>query len=379
MNIKRRLIISSLISASALLALSLSFSLAWYSSGDRLTISSVDLEVKTDPMLKVSTSNDLSTFVDSIDLNSDEYEKDHEEFLFKPVSSMYRDEWLNSEKDEPVFYDSSFVASIDGDNRLEATRGFYQKKIYLLTEMDYYVGLDAKTSLFENDEAANSLRASEWYASKENEELQLTVEEIKESLNKLKDCLRVSILINDVEDESRINNRFNIINPTKEENEKVYRGGLLDNNNDGYYDTVPTSTFDEHGNPIPKEYVYGEVNDRSLLQYNDPELPGYEDEKIQPSAKIKGNSFIGQHRKSVYTFDDEASKDNNLEFKEEGALSLNELEDNDKGIFIPCYANQPREIVISIYLEGWDLDCINGTMGASFNTKLSFKILRGLI
>ena len=378
MNIKRRLIISSLISASALLALSLSFSLAWYSSSDRLTISSVDLEVKTDPMLKVSTSNDLSTFVDSLDLNSDEYEKDHEKFLFKPVSSMYRDEWLNNGDDEPIFYDSSFVAAVNGDNRLVTTQGFYQKKIYLLTEMDYYVGLDAKSSLFDNDEEANSLRASELYASKENQEAQLSVEEIKESLNKLKDCLRVSILINDVENENQINNRFNIINPTKQEDEQVFLGGTLDNNNDGYYDTVPTAV-DHEGNVIESEYVYGEVIDRSSLVYKDPEIPGHEDEKLEPSPKLKGNSFLGQHKKSACTFDKDAYSDQSQIFKEEGALALNEIEDSNKGILIPCYANQPREIVISIYLEGWDLDCINGTMGASFNTKLSFKILRGLI
>jgi len=377
MTIKRRFIISSLISVTALLAVSLSFSLAWYSGGDRLSISMVDLSVRTDPLLKVSTSNELSTFVDKLDLNSDEYEEESEKFLFKPVSTMYREDWLNSDADEPVFYDSSFVASVDGDNRLEATQGFFQKKIYLLTEQNYYVGLDVEKSLFDNDETANSLRAQEIYASKENEEMQLSVDEIKESLNKLRNCLRVSILINDVEDVSKMNDRFNIINPTKEADDKVYFGGVLDNDNDGYFDTIPI--HDQSGNPAKAEYLYGEVNDRSYIKYQNPEIPGYEDEKKETASKFHGNSFVGDHMKSAYTFDKTASLTNNLEFKEEGALMLDEIEDWDKGIKIPCYRNQPREIVISIYLEGWDLDCINGTMGASFNTKLSFKIIRGLI
>lgn len=377
MTIKKRVILSSLIGVTALIAVSLSLSLAWYSSGDRLAISSVDLTLKTDPLLKVSTSNDLSTFVDSIDLNSDEYDEGSEKFLFKPVSTMYRDDWLKNNAREPEFYDSSFVAVVDGDNKLEATKGFYTKKLYLLTEQNYYVGLDIKKSLFENDEAANHLRALEFHASKENEELQLSVEQIEESLNKLKNCLRVSILINDVEDDRYINNRFNIINPTKEENEKVYFGGLLDNDNDGYYDTVPS--LDTNNNPVKKEFIYGEINNRSLVKYNDPEIPGHDDERLPSAAQFHGNSFRGEHMKSAYTFDKEGSTANNLEFKEEGAMSLSEIEDFDKGIIIPCYANQPREIILSIYLEGWDLDCINGTMGASFNTKLSFKILRGLI
>ena len=378
MNIKKRLIISSLIGATALTAVSLSLSLAWYSSGDRLAISSVDLSVRTDPLLKVSTSNDLSTFVDKIDLNSDEYEEDSEKFLFEPVSTMYRDGWLNENKGEPTFYDSSFVASVNGDNKLIAERGYYSKKLYLLTEQNYYVGIDAKDSLFESDEAANSIRAQEIYASKDNEEAQLTLEQIKEALNKLKECLRVSILINDVEDTSKINNRFSIINPTKEsDDDKVYFGGLLDNDNDGYYDTVPM----QNGNNqvVQAEYLYGEINNRELAKYKDPVNPGGEDEKKNPSPKLLGNSFLGDHKKTVYTYDELASMNNNMQFKEEGAISLSNLENFDKGIIIPCYANQPREIVISIYLEGWDLDCINGTMGASFNTKLSFKILRGLI
>ena len=377
MTIKKRIILSSLLGVTALIAVSLSLSLAWYSSGDRLAISSVDLTLKTDPLLKVSTSNDLSTFVDNIDLNSDEYDEGSEKFLFKPVSTMYRDDWLKNNAREPEFYDSSFVAVVDGDNKLEATKGFYQKKLYLLTEQNYYVGLDIKKSLFENDEAANHLRALEFHASQENQELQLSVEQIEESLNKLKNCLRVSILINDVEDDRHINNRFNIINPTKEENEKVYFGGLLDNDNDGYYDTVPS--LDINNNPVKKEFIYGEINNRSLVKYNDPEIPGHDDERLPPASQFHGNSFKGEHMKSAYTYDKEGSAANNLEFKEEGAMSLSEIEDFDKGIIIPCFANQPREIILSIYLEGWDLDCINGTMGASFNTKLSFKILRGLI
>ena len=374
---KRRLIISSIVATTALIAVSLSFSIAWYSSGDRLAISSVDISLKTDPQLKVSTSNELSTFVDELDLNSDEYEEESEKFLFKPVSSMYRDDWLNSNARAPLFYDSSFSAFVDGETRVEAGGGFYQKKLYLLTELDYYVGLDINNSLFENDEKANHLRALEFHASKENEELQLSVEQIEESLNKLKNCLRVSILINDVEDPSKMNDRFNIINPTKEANEKVYFGGLLDNDNDGYYDTVPA--LNEHNEPIKKEFIYGELNDRSLAKYSDPEIPGYQDEKLPSAAQFHGNSFRGEHMKSAYTYDEEASSLNNLEFKEEGALSLEDAGSITKGILIPCYANQPREIVLSIYLEGWDLDCINGTMGASFNTKLSFKILGGLI
>ena len=58
-------------------------------------------------------------------------------------------------------------------------------------------------------------------------------------------------------------------------------------------------------------------------------------------------------------------------------LSVQDLKNDDTSILIPLESGVPTKIVFSIYLEGWDLDCINATMGASFNTKLSFKLKGG--
>lgn len=366
---KNRLILTSLVGTIALGALSLSMSLAWYASGDRLSISAVDMEIGGQN-IRVSTSKEISTFKNELDLNSAEFENDGHRFLLKPASSMYREDWFNKNDNKPSFYDCSFVDSFGTASKSELTDGFYQKTLYLLSETSHYVGLDIDKSLFENDEDANLLRARQFYASEENKSLQLSVEEINEALNKLINCLRVSILINDVD--GGLEDRFYIINPTKQENEKTYLGGLLDNDNDGYFDTYPD--FDDNNEVVNKEIVYGEVNDHGLIKYANPVDPNADDDVNQPKHFF-GNSFVGQSKKSAYTFDKEASLANGLQFKEEGALSLDEL---DK-IVIPCYANEPREIVVSIYLEGWDLDCINSTMGASFNTKLSFKLLGGII
>lgn len=373
---KKRLILTSLVGMVALSALSLSLSLAWYASGDRLSISTLDFVVDA-PELKVSTSDELSSFVEELNLNSDEFDEENgDKFAFSPVSSMHQKEWFNEEADKPTLYDCSFIDNTGGNTKFVANTGFYQKKLYLLTEFNYYVGLDPTTSIFEADSAANILRARQFYASKENEELQLSEEEINEALNKLIDCLRVSILINGVT-EQEMANRYYVINPTKKDDDKVYLGGRLDNDNDGYYDTYPA--FDENGQVVQKEIIYGEVKDRSKIKYDDPEKPNEDDKVLEPSQRFKGNSFKGVSKKSAYTFNEEKSRENGLEFQEEGALTLKELETQTPKIMIPCYANQPREIIISIYLEGWDPDCINATMGAAFNTKLSFKLLRGLI
>ena len=84
-------------------------------------------------------------------------------------------------------------------------------------------------------------------------------------------------------------------------------------------------------------------------------------------------------RNTVHQFDEAASVANGLEFAKEDSMSLDEINSEATKLLIPCYGHKPTEIVVSIYLEGWDLDCINATMGASFSTKLSFKLLRGII
>ena len=367
---KSRLILTSLVGTIALGALSLSMSLAWYASGDRLGVSAVDMEIKSDGLLRVSTSKELSTFVTDLDLNS--LEEGDQISYFKPVSSMYRENWFANEQ-KPLFYDCSTADAFGDTHSSYATSGFYQTELYLLSATNQNVGLDVDQSLFENDEATNLLRARQFCASERNASLNLTVDEVASALNKLVDCLRVSILINDVDGD--LEDRFFIINPTKQENEQTFLGGRLDNDNDGYYDTYPDVDPTGQKDHVEKEIVYGEVNDTSLVTYASPEDPNAIDEVIDQSHYYFGNSFSAVSKKSAYTFDEQSSLANGLTFKEEGALSLNEL---DK-IVIPCYQNEPRQIIVSIYLEGWDIDCINSTMGASFNTKLSFKLLGGII
>ena len=46
----------------------------------------------------------------------------------------------------------------------------------------------------------------------------------------------------------------------------------------------------------------------------------------------------------------------------------------DKQVLIPVFANKISKIVLSFYLEGWDLDNINETMDAGFDINLAFKV-----
>ena len=63
----------------------------------------------------------------------------------------------------------------------------------------------------------------------------------------------------------------------------------------------------------------------------------------------------------------------------EDSYTLEEIDGNNTELLIPCYREKPTEIVVSVYLEGWDKACINQTMGACFDTSISFKFLRRII
>lgn len=366
---KRRIIISSMVGTVALLALSLSISLAWYASGDRLNVDTIEVNIATDKNLKISKSTEIDTFVDGISESSSSAN-----FLFSPVSAMYRSAWVNEKAPTPIFYDSSnYLVPSSGELEPEPTkRGFYQERFYLLTDLEYYVGLDVNQSVFEMDEDATKKYATKLY--NEYDDWGISYEDMLASLNKLINSLRISILVPDKDCYA-----YYIIDPTRANDEpKVVYGGRLDNSRDGYYDTYEVLN---EGKYEEKEVIYGEVNDRSLIKYNDPireKVPGEEEEPIENRKHFFGNSFIAQSKETVYTYNEQASIENGLTFVEEDALSLDDIENDQMSLAIPCHKNEPREIIVSIWLEGWDPDCINYTMGASFLTTLSFKPLTGL-
>ena len=356
---QRRIIIGAMIGAIAISALSISLSLAWYSSSDRLRVSSFDIDMSGDVELLMSTSKELETFKE--ELTKDDLVE--QEFLFSPVSSMYRNTWYDQKGDTPLFYDSSSPALDGVIPQEEATSGFFQKRIYLLsTVVDYYATLDVKNCLFTSNSDANSIRAQGLHTQFP----EVSEDEITEKLNSLQECLRMSILVNTEE-----TYQYYVIDPYKTAGKEVLFGGTLDNDGDGYYDYY----VDEDGHK--KEVIYGDIEDRSKIAYNDPVDPLGEVELINSKGHFFGNSFEAQNRIDTYTFDKAHS--NGLKIATEDAYTLEELDGDNTELLIPCYREVPTEIVVSIYLEGWDKACINQTMGACFDAQIGFKFLRRII
>lgn len=387
---KRRIITTALIGTIALVGLSVTLTLAWYAASDRLSLRSLNVDVATVAELKVSKSADPDSFVSEIDLTPE-----NKDFVFSPVSSMNKKSWMEQKSDTPLFYDcSSPLVPSSGEPYNEvATYGFFQQKLYLMSTLDYYVTLDVDPlsenhSIFEYDDAENLARAEQ--LKDKHPEWNMEVSEIKDKLDNLLNSLRVSILVTD---ENHYN--YYIIDPTKDttktDGDITVFGGLLDNDNDGYFDT-----YYNHSNEA-FEVVYGEIvnNDRDNIVYKDPQpassnpqpasSEGSEEQQSSvPNNQFFVNSFEGKSKETAHTFDLDASKkkaqDKGIDlFAKEESYSLNEINSDSTSLRIPCFSNKSTEIVVSIYLEGWDRDCINSTMGASFNTKLSFKLLRGII
>ena len=352
---KRKIILASLIGVIAISTVSVT--LAWYANSNILHVEEFVITIDGDRELLVSTQEeDLDLFKDSLSTE----ELNHVP-VFIPVSSMFSSSWLDEKESHPSFYDSSMHNVIEGVPYYghAETFGFLSQDLYLLADDDVYVTIDAlKTSLTAN--ALFNIAYAQELATRE-EYKHLSVDEIYERLNNLVNAMRFSILVPDEECYQYI-----VIDPNYNE-EIVYFGGVLDNTITGYYDWY------FHNNQLndKREIVYGDITDRDLAVY-DEALDEDSDYVLDGDA----SAFNAKHEKGVKRLNFEKSLENGMGVARENRTSLEEL-DNDESIFyFPVYEYQPRKIVLSIYIEGWDLDSINSTMGAYFLANLSFKIYR---
>ena len=359
---RNKLILSFFIGCIALCVASVSMSVAWFATNSRVQVSSFDISIDCDRDLLISTNKDTG-YVERINYSEFNAEKN-----FLPLTSAYSSKWLDNKSDTPLFFDETKY-SMDENAVLVSTanRGYFSQKFYIISDDDVYVTLDAAKSFIDPKQDKNKEYAHtiyEEYQSGEDDALkQLTEEEIEERLNKLVNAMRFSILITDED-----NYQYHIIDPNK--NDETYLGGLLDNDIDYYYDY-----YQKESDNALYERVYGEIiGDRNNIQYDEPEQTdsGYDYKTVDEEP----NAFNARHRKEVKRFNLEKSKEKGVEIKKEEALDINEFKNEVKPFHFPVYGENPTEVVVSIYIEGWDLDSVNYTMGATFISDLSFIIER---
>lgn len=348
------LLLALYLSLIAMTVSSISVSAAWFTAYNRLFVAPVEIQVKTDRTLLVSTSDDLSSFQENIDFSDL-----GDSSVFLPVTSMFsKSTFLDEKGDTPVFL-SSYLAltPIDGVpyTPKPATGGYFSQVFYLYADDDIYVTLSSEETTFEANHAKNVSVAKEKLASTARDE---EVEAYAANMDKLVDALRLSILDPDKESYS-----YTILDPNKKENEDTLFGGRLDLVKSGFYNYYVGTDGEKY------ETVYGDVKNRDKILYDSDVHE--EDSPVNGSL----SSFNAATKAGVHAYREEESLANGVSYASEGAISLEEYE-KSQDHWISLTRHKPKKIVVSLYLEGWDRDCLNETMGASFFSKLSFKIAR---
>ena len=350
---RNRLVIAGFYTMIGILSLSISFSIAWYASSTRLSVKTIKLEINSERELKISTSPELESFKDSLAQGTDDLQ---DVGLYRPVSSMMSSTWMDDKKQMPEFRDSTSVEQHHGESIPEVwDTGFYRQELYLLADDDVYVTIDTDKTYINPDVEANR-ETVEVLRNKQGFQ-DYTDEQILESLNNLKYSSRISILQPDEDIYD-----YKIIDLYK--SGETLLGGLLDNMNDQYYDTYT----DENDGEI-YEIVYGEVYNRDKIVYEEPT-------NIDREPEGEFNAFNARIRGTAHHFDYAASVANGFSIKTEESLTVEDLQGIRSKLRIPLKRGEPRKIVLSIYLEGWDRDNVNNTMGANFISNVTFKILR---
>ena len=358
---KSKLILTLYISVIALSVASVSMSVAWFATSRTLYVNSINISFDADRELEISQSKE-DGYVEHID---------HTELeptgVFIPLTSAHSSEWTSQKKDSPIFYDESNATEAEVFKTYkEADHGYFSQKFYIRADDDLYITIDPEKTYIRPNEEYNAEYAvflHDYYQRTPDDHYdrykEFTVEQLYERLNNVVKAMRFSILIKDGDEYS-----YTIIDPHYEE--ETLLGGLLDNAMDQYYDYYHKESTNEFYERLYGEYEGGLVYDEPLAQDSEFTNPNE-----VPTA------FNARHRQGVKRLNLEKSiEEENLEIKKEDAINLEDFKNDKKPFHFPVKMDTPKEIVVSIYIEGWDLDSVNYNMGAAFLSNMTFTIER---
>lgn len=366
----KRLLVASLLGTISLAVVSLSFSLAWYNTSENLFMDDIVIRIESDKEILISDEPIVETLTDSLFYKYDEEggrleNKDP----FKPLSTMFKNEWMDKKgKVELYEYASSLVDYNYSPRHVKADWGYFAKPLYLYSESRTSVTIDTTSEGVrdsfilpirrKNREYATQLANTEYireqYPSGTDKEY--IIEDISNKLERLIKCMRVGIL-----DPNPDTYNFTIIDPFKEEDTLL--GGREDLFATHYYDYYHNNDDNEL-----YEVIYGEVINRDKAVYD------YARESDTDAPEVY-SSFDSRTKAGVRAFNLDESLNNGMIIKKEDSLSLDEVE---KKFYLDLESEKMKELVLVIYIEGWDLDCINSHMGGTFDLNLKFKIREDL-
>jgi hypothetical protein len=327
----------------ALLCLTLSAfvstTLAWFDISDNLIVNNLSMSFDKDDYFKIGLKKDetIDYFQDLDSGTLESYSSYRHEDPLGTVTSAFQNEWLDNVAD-PTSVEPLFLAG--PTSKALAKTGFYQFDFYFLSSHDAYIYLDPDTFLSASKEENAKTAAKKNLSSDE--------------LNQIEHCARVSFYNAEM--------GYKIYEPNAEVGSTTLLGGRLDiTPRDGYFD---------YGSD-KKELLYGEYNSDATLYYGET--------GAVKALTGTASCFNALSASDVSALDLERSeKEGGLLIKKEETYPLSDLlhdpESNELGHPL-AYAPMgvPTRVVVSVYVEGWDLDTVESVANASFDLKLVFS------
>jgi len=378
-----------------LLISSISMSIAWFLGSLTLTVNDILIKVDVDADLKISVEDNLEYARDS--LTEDDFGKVDN---FVPVSSMLSEhsEWINNKNASPTFIAQYKTGYRKDPQAKAANKGFFSKKLYLFSDHRMLVTFDSdKTTITPNErlnrakaiEKANEKALENYKAIADEQIANLGIEdesqkrdfyenvkndlansyraEIMNDLNKIEDSLRISIFDCD----NLTNRNYTIIDPKKSEDPVVFGGRLSTSIRKDYFDY-----YSDY--PYLKETLFGEYTfkdpENDVLPYLPPateDLPAVGEHTCFNAGTRKGVCPLDtNHLEDVITFATEQS------ISPEIADVSKHPGNEEEGYLIELLPNEPHQLILSVYLEGWDRDNVDATQEAAFDMSIHFKLYR---
>jgi len=344
----------------SLLALSVSIlatsTYAWYRLADLLTVDAIKIGYSHGSSFKIGMKNPTTGTVEYPNYSSEGEQQTLTNDTLKgfssftgtetldPVSGMYQSNWLNASADPATTlpkFRSSFYGSSDIHQANEASPSNYlQFEFYFLSDRDVYLFLDSSTSLAANTTANASIAKAKNLSA--------------DDLNAVGKCARVSFYSTIGADSA-----YTIYEPNVSAGSTTYFSGRLNlTDDDRYFD------YDKSG----KEILYGRYTADHLV---------YSEAGRSSSVSGKETAFNALSDPAATPLDIPASiNEGKLVRAKETSYSLSALTIPDSVRNGHPLAYCPRgvetRVVVSVYLEGWDLDTVESIAYAKFNLNLAF-------
>lgn len=414
-----------LVGLNLLIVSSISMSLAWFLGSARLSVDNFVISIDGDADLKISTSNDKKTAKDS--LTSEDIGEMAE---LIPVTSMRSyfnvngDGWISDRSTKyPTFLGQYTNGNQKMPNITKTDRGFFSLDLYLWSDKHITVTYDSSNSVRDdngnftdpnpiiksNDEKneAKAIEIAKEKATKNykalgdkemeenhypeeyrqniydriyNQLLESYTQELPEKLGKIVNSVRFSILDYDNlarEDENDFNSNYIIIDPTKTKDSSpvVFGGRLCTSLTRDYFDYYQDTETHEY-----KETLFGDVKNNEIpegFSYNDLYGEALDYDRVRNideepscfnSGTLKGVRPLVPEKLASFPFYTENSMT-----PEEADVSV--TKNNKKGYLIELVPGRPHHLVLTVYIEGWDLDNLDSTQEGSFDLNIKFRAL----